>query len=145
MALRFGRTPLIMACRAGDASAVDALLLSSTESSTVNTADAHGFTPLYHAAMFGHVRIIERLLLDGQCEREVDDVKGAGGSAGRADIGAADLGGLTPLHIACEKGRAGAAAALLAHGADAATVDSIGRTPRDWAEAKGHAACVALF
>ena len=142
MALRFGRTPLIMACRTGDASAVDALLLA--ESSTVNTADAHGFTPLYHAAMFGHVPIIERLL-DGQGEGQGGDVEGAGESAGRADIGAADLGGLTPLHIACEKGRAGAAAALLAHGADAAAVDSIGRTPRDWAEAKGHAACVALF
>ena len=71
--------------------------------------------------MFGHVMVLELLL-------------GAG-----ADITSADLGGLTPLHIACEKGRAAAAALLLRHGADVDARDSIGRTPGDWATEKGHA------
>ena len=44
--------------------------------------------------------------------------------------------GLTPLHIACEKGQAAAVVCLLRHGAALDTRDSIGRTPLDWARAK---------
>jgi len=58
--------------------------------------------------------------------------------AAGANVGTTDHGGLTPLHIACEKGRADAAVCLLRHGADLTARDSIGRTPFDWAEAKGH-------
>ncbi|KAJ1485170.1 ankyrin repeat-containing domain protein [Baffinella frigidus] len=55
---------------------------------------------------------------------------------GGADVHAADLGGLTPLHIACEKGKGTAAVCLLRHGAPLDVVDSIGRTALDWARAK---------
>lgn len=125
MALRFGRTPLIMAARAGDAAAASALLAGPT--GAVGTADEHGFTALYHAAMFGHVEVMRLVLAAG------------------ADIGAADLGGLTPLHIACEKGHPAAVLCLLEHGADIGRLDSIGRTPADWAETKGHAEVLAVL
>ena len=58
--------------------------------------------------------------------------------ASGADIEMADLGGLTPLHIACEKGRPAAAVCLLKAGANHDAKDSINRTPLDWAVAKGH-------
>ena len=114
MSANFGRTPLHVALRAGevDASSLAALAVH------IGVADAHGFSPLYTAAMFGRVASIEHLVCLG------------------ANLQASDLGGLTPLHIAAEKGRAGACAALLAAGADASARDSIGRTPRDWAVAK---------
>jgi ankyrin repeat protein len=113
---RFGRTPLHLAARSGEVT--DTMVLE--HQATVNHKDDHGFTPLYHAAMFGDVRAIELLLQGG------------------ADIAACDLGGLTILHIACEKGRADAAVCLLGHGADLNALDSIGRTPQDWATDKGH-------
>ena len=58
--------------------------------------------------------------------------------AAGADVALADHGGLTPLHIACEKGRIEAAVCLLRYGADLTATDSIGRTPLDWAKVKGH-------
>ena len=121
---KFGRTPLHVALRAGpvSASALDAL------AADLNTRDAHGFTPLYTAAMFNRVDEIVHLVSLG------------------ADATLADLGGLTPLHIACEKGRAEAALCLLRRGgADRGARDSIGRTPRDWAVAKGHADVVSAL
>jgi ankyrin repeat protein len=86
----------------------------------INQKDDHGFTPLYHAAMFGDVPAIELLLKGG------------------ADVNASDLGGLTILHIACEKGKPEAAVYLLQHGADLGALDSIGRKPLQWAAEKGH-------
>ena len=75
--------------------------------------------------MFGHTEPIKLLLAAG------------------ASVHATDLGGLTPLHIACEKGRPDAAVCLLEHGADLLCTDSIGRTAMDWAQDKGHSNVVA--
>ena len=119
--MAYGRTPLHVAMRCGEA--LDLVGYSAD----LNATDAHGFTPLYTAAMFGRVDAIDALL-----------------SAGASHI-IADLGGLTPLHIACEKGREEAAAHLIEGGACCYCVDSIGRAPRDWAVAKGHAGVVAII
>ena len=118
----YGRTALHVAIRSGEP--LDGVaLLGSVD---LDATDAHGFTPLYTAAMFGRVDAIDALL-----------------SAGASHC-IADLGGLTPLHISCEKGEEGAAARLIERGACVDAVDSIGRAPRDWAVAKGHAGVVAI-
>ena len=117
---RFGRTELHLACRNNDASAVRRLIDERVEE--IDTKDAHGFSGLYHAAMFGHVECMAMLLNAGAC------------------ISSTDLGGLSVLHIACEKGQLAAVRLLLERGAELSTRDSIGRTPRDWAEVKGHSA-----
>jgi ankyrin repeat protein len=88
----------------------------------INAKDAHGFSGLYHAAMFGHVDCMMLLLNAGAC------------------ISSPDLGGLSVLHIASEKGQLPAVRLLIERGADLSARDSIGRTPRDWAESKGHVA-----
>jgi len=111
-----------MAARAGELSTAKTLLEGTTDASSshVNKLDNHGFTPLYHASMFGHTAVIELLVKGG------------------ADIHTPDLGLLTPLHIACEKNRPAAVKLLLVLGADINAVDSIGRTPETWAIEKGH-------
>jgi len=115
---KFRRTQLHIAARKQAVTAE--LVASAVKEGTINTKDNHGFTPLYHAAMFNDTAAIELLLASG------------------ADIEMADLGGLTPLHIACEKGRPAAAVCLLKAGANHDAKDSINRTPLDWAVAKGH-------
>ena len=125
---RYGRTPLHQAARAGNLPEVERLLQSipgkggprNKGKAELDAVDAHGFTALYHAAMFGFVPIVVLLA-------------GAG-----ANIHEADLGGLTPLHIACEKNHPTAVLSLLQLGADLDRVDSIGRTATAWALDKNH-------
>lgn len=124
---RFGRTLLHVSAREGRVDDVEALLSSKDGQDVLNTTDDHGFTPLYHAAMFGHIGVIQLLL------------------GAQADIMTSDLGGLTPLHIACEKGRAETVQCLLDHGADPSAIDSIGRVPKDWALDKGNDQVVAVL
>jgi hypothetical protein len=123
--LRFGRTPLHMAARTGGELALRQLYDDGAAALDLNRTDDHGFTALYHAALFGHSRTLALLLSWG------------------ADVAKPDLGGLTALHIACEKGHAEAATCLLQHGAALDALDSIGRTPLDWARAKEHDSVVA--
>ena len=125
--LMFGRTPLHLAARSGDIESAERLLEKADDRELIGTPDDHGFTPLYHTAMFGNVAVMSLLLRRG------------------ADIQKADLGGLSPLHIACEKGRAEAAVVLLENGADLHASDSIGREPKAWAEAKGHVNVLAAI
>ena len=114
----FGRSPLHIAARSGDLEAASTHI--KADSSLINNADDHGFTPLYHASLFGHTELMALLIRSG------------------SDITKPDLGGLTPLHIACEKGKPAAAILLLNSGADLRSRDSIGRTPLDWAREKSH-------
>jgi ankyrin repeat protein len=102
--------------------------LSEQHPSAIHDKDDHGFTPLYHACLFGHTEVIQVLLERG------------------ADASAMDLGGLTVLTIACEKGHAAVVDLLLrSGGGDPTHRDSIGRTPRDWAKAKGHDAVLRVL
>jgi len=122
---KFGRTELHLACRSNDTAAVQRLCNISGVS--LNVKDDHGFTPLYHTAIFGNIESMRILL-----------------SAG-ADTHIADLGGLTPLHIAAEKCQPQAVKLLLEHGANPTAKDSIGRTARDWAESKHIAIVLQAF
>lgn len=116
---RFGRSPLHEAVRSGNLCKVTELRLNKE---MLNAEDAHGFTPIYTAALLNQLEIMHALL-------EMNP-----------DVRRTDLGGLSPLHIAAEKGYTRAVATLLGHGgSDVTQVDSIGRTPLDWAIAKGHA------
>ena len=53
--------------------------------------------------------------------------------------------GATPLSRACRWGHADCAALLVSAGADTAKADSAGKTPADWATAKGHDACLVAL
>jgi hypothetical protein len=55
------------------------------------------------------------------------------------------IAGATALSRACRWGHADAAAELLAANADETIADEAGRTPLEWARAKGHDEVVALF
>ena len=114
----FNRSPLHLAARSGDLEAASAHI--KADPSTINNTDDHGFTPLYHASLFGHTELMALLIMSG------------------SDIAKPNLGGLTPLHIACEKDRPAAVVLLLKSGADLRSRDSIGRTPLDWAREKSH-------
>ena len=115
---RFGRSPLHEAVRSGNLCKVTELRLNKE---MLNAEDAHGFTPIYTAALLNQLEIMHALL-------EMNP-----------DLRQPDLGGLSPLHIAAEKGYTEAVASLLSHsGSDITQVDSIGRTALDWAVSKGH-------
>jgi ankyrin repeat protein len=91
------------------ATIVDELLRAGANPNAANVA---GITPLMTAVAFDAdgTAILERLLAAG------------------ADIDAQDKDGMTALMHAARYGRARAAQALLAHGADAAIHDNVGRT-----------------
>jgi ankyrin repeat protein len=94
----------------------------------VNRKNAHGFTPVYVAALYNHPLLIQRLVV----------------SYG-ADLQASDLGGLTALHVAAEKGHEDSVSMLLQCKADATLRDSIGYMPIDWARLKDNVACIRIL
>ncbi len=59
----FGRTELHLACRNKDLSTLKRIIDERKEE--INAKDAHGFSGLYHAAMFGHVDCMVMLLNAG--------------------------------------------------------------------------------
>jgi len=124
---KFGRSDLHNSCRCREElKRVETLVEQYPDA--LNEKDDHGFTPLYHACIFGNTDVIQVLLDHG------------------ADANTADLGGLTPLTIACEKGHAAAVEMLLrCNRCNVMHRDSIGRTPLDWAEAKGHENVLAVL
>jgi ankyrin repeat protein len=119
------RRPLHMAARKGYTEICDILLANGADLEVKTT---HGCTALYFAVLSAKVEIVE-VLADGYC----------------ADVNTADLGLLSPLHIACEKGYADIVKCLLLLGADYKAVDIRGRTPLDWAILRDHRDCIALI
>ena len=99
-------TPLHIAAKVGNSEAAR-LLISRGADPDARTTD-RAYTPLHLAVKFGHVEVV-KALCDGH---------GGSGAGTRASASAAGLGGITPLHIACRRGRARCAAALLGFGAD---------------------------
>ena len=94
----------------------------------VDRQNAHGFSPLYVAATHNHPLLIQRLVEEHG-----------------ANLHAADLGGLTALHVAAEKGHSEAVSMLLRCKANTSLQDSIGYTPLDWAKLKHNQACIQLL
>jgi ankyrin repeat protein len=84
----------------------------------VNARDNHKWTPLTHAAQFGHKEIAELLIANG------------------ADVNKEDDDESTPLHYAALKGQKEIAELLIAKGADMNAVGDLGRTPLDLAYAE---------
>jgi ankyrin repeat protein len=119
------RRPLHMAARKGYVEICDILLAHGAD---LELKTIHGCTALYFAVLSARVEMVEALA-DGYC----------------AEVNVSDVGHLTPLHIACEKGYADIVKCLLLLGADYTARDIRGRTPLDWAIFKGHKDCITLI
>lgn len=63
----------------------------------------------------------------------------------RADVGLMDERGWTPLHYAAYAGDTDVCGYLLSQGATKSARDAQKKQPRDYAEFKGHGACVAFL
>ena len=122
---RHDRRPLHMAARKGYTYICDLLLANGAD---LEVQTIHECTPLYFAVLSAQVHIVEALA-DGYC----------------ANINTSDVGGLSPLHIACEKGYTDIVKCLLLLGANYSARDIRGRTPLDWAIERGHAGCISLI
>jgi ankyrin repeat protein len=119
------RRPLHMAARKGYTEICDVLLANGAD---LELKTIHGCTALYFAVLSSQVEMVD-VLGDGYC----------------ADVNVSDVGNLSPLHIACEKGYADITKCLLLLGADYKALDIRGRTPLDWAILRGHKDCIALI
>jgi ankyrin repeat protein len=115
----------------------------------VRSKDGSGYTALHHAAIGGHVEVVEVLLESGA---GIDGIGSRGETAlllasskgnyqvvrllteKGADPNKASADGKTPLHKAAMVGSAEAVDALLAAGADPSTKDRSGRTALELAE-----------
>jgi uncharacterized protein len=114
-----GTTPLQLAVRADDMTAVQRLLRSGANPSAANR---YGVTPLSLAAVNGNAAMIEALLNAG------------------ADAKASLPGGQTILMTAARTGNAEAVKILLAHGSDPNAKESTnGETALMWAVSENHA------
>jgi ankyrin repeat protein len=140
---------LIAAVRSGSTTQAEAAL--ATHRDLVNAADPGGSTPLHHAAGFGAVETLTRLLDAGANVNAVnrrrsaplhwaihDDAKVALLLARGAPVNARDVGGRTALYQAASLGDARAMLRrLLAAGADANLGIANGRTPLMAAASRG--------
>ena len=104
------------AAKAGDASAVKALL---AEGVAVDVQDSSGYTPLYHATMYGKENVVKLCIASG------------------ATVDLENNNGVTPLMAAARDGVTVIVKMLLEAGADAYQVDEFGRTASSVAEEKG--------
>ena len=156
---------------AGEGMHLDALRALLAHGATVDITNAHGATPLSHAAMRGNVGAMAALLAAGADPARGPDgsggalhalLRGAKALRGRAladavrrllragsDAETVDQAGTTPLMIAAARGERAACAALLDAGADAsrasAGTPTGGVTPTMRAAAGGHAAVLRLL
>jgi RNA polymerase sigma factor (sigma-70 family) len=168
------RVRLFLALRAGDCSAVSALLdtspslVDATEDWSLDEALDRGLpaptraTPLIRAAERGDLAMLDVLLdhgarLDGSCgcftgESALFAALAAGREAAAArllvrgaDPDASSYRRVTPLHVAAIRGISGIVPLLLAHGADPSRRDASGRTAADWALQKGYSEIAAAL
>ena len=145
---KYGRNALFYAAKVGACDVLELLLNSGADATVKND---HGFTPLYVAALHDKPAAI-RTLTSHHSESHVSR-DSSGISADRVItsvtkrtawtsspslLHAADLGGLTPLHIAASKGHLECVSLLLQLGADPTCKDSLQHTPLFWADLKGH-------
>lgn len=107
---------------------------AAMEPASINSADAHGLTPLHWAASKGHAKTLQALLNpEGRLLRITPD------------LNAKDRQGKTPLHYAARYGQPKAIAVLIQAGADTKIKDYTGKTPLDTARKFGQTAAVEAF
>ena len=104
------------AAKSGDAAAVKALLADGV---VVDVQDESGYTPLYHATMYGKENVVALCIGQG------------------ATVDLENNNGVTPLMAAARDGVTTIVTMLLEAGADAYQVDEFGRTASSVAEEKG--------
>jgi ankyrin repeat protein len=153
-----GATPLIDLVKAGDAKAVEKLLLQHVD---VNEAQADGTTALHWAIYAGDLHTVDLLIGAGANVRAVNrygvsplsmacEGRGTGIVdrllAAGADPNTALPGGETALMTAARTGNVDAVTPLLARGADPNRTESVRQqTALMWAAAEGHAAVITAL
>ena len=124
-------TPLMIACRAGNTEIVRLCLHFGAKN------DPHpdfGHTAL-HVAVISAQLGAASVLLEAAAESDADVVI----------VNLADPAGLTPLHIAAEKGLVSMIELLLSHGAEIGRRDGSGKTALHIASSLGHKKCLAIL
>ena len=150
-----GQTPLH---HARDAETAEFLMQSGAD---VNARDVDGFTPLHAATWQRNVSVTAALLacsadvraryLEGnEPLHEAVKVRNNGSVVmlllqNGADVNAQDDYGVTPLHVAAEKGHLGMVSLLLSHGASPGARNEFGETPLHLAREHGHQKIAALL
>ena len=152
--LEDGKTALMLACKIGHPMTAKVLLGAKADPTLreLRGKGADGFSPIMHAALFGHVECVATVLrhagqdkaLHQALLREhnlVDHFTALHLAAlhgqrrvvqlllrERAEVDSANDFGETPLHVSSKKGHAQAVCALLASGAEVNQTDQKGRT-----------------
>ena len=141
-----GMTALMLACKIGHPTTAKALLEVKADPMLYDKTD--GFSPIMHAALFGHIDCVTTVLRNaGQGlhtllhERNKDHFTALHLAAlhgqrrvvqlllrERAEVDSANKNGETPLHVSSKNGHAQVVCALLASGAHVNQVDNVGRT-----------------
>ncbi|MEZ5330783.1 MAG: ankyrin repeat domain-containing protein [Thermoanaerobaculia bacterium] len=122
-----GDAPLHEAARAGDLVALDRLL---DEGAAVDVENRIGYTPLMEAAREGHEEAVVRLLAAGA------DPLHRGNALGM---------GMTALHLAADRDRAGVARRLLDRGVPVDAGNAQGTTPLAWGLGEGSLATARVL
>ena len=157
-----GRTPLLLAAAAGDATLCTLLIrrMAALNAEAINAADVGGLAPLHWACTQQRHEVVALLLRHGAATTTEDDdgrrplhVAAFSGNARclsavlryvAADgVNAPSGDGLTPLHYAALSGSAAAVGLLLDARADVAAADEERRTALSWAAAEGHEGVVS--
>lgn len=151
-----GRTPLLYACMAGDASCCEQLI-GEPMNSNVEAEDRGGLRPLHFAAVTDCGAVVRALITAGAEVSERQQLPptaanpkclptlSCGPRCMLLQVNAQDKQGRTPLISAVMEGAIESASALLGANADASLADKSGASAADWAEMLEHEDIVELL
>jgi len=158
---RGARLDIFEAAATGTQDRVEQLL--QKDPAVLNAYSADGWTPLHLAVFFGRVNIVHLLLARGadinavsNNEQKLAPLHSALANPNnaavaqllidcRANLTVRQSSGLTPLHYAAANGLEAIVKNLIDRGVDRAVKDNSGKTARDLALEKGHAAVADLL
>lgn len=116
-----GLSPLLYACAVYDEELGERILKECSGKIDVNERDAHGYTPLHHAAAAGLAGLASALLVAGSdVNARTEDMS--------VQFGSFQSGGMTPLHLAAQEGNSEICTLLLASGVNVHACDFEGNT-----------------